>query len=128
MARLRPRRAGVRFPKILPLVVLVFCFYEEWLRRFVGLVLPPVWLHENGVDLLEIDDFGLISHGFYHGSDAEVFYASEDSFGTSQDEIESGLGEGVMRESDAIQLALNKLYEVLVRERLQLSGIGDSTA
>jgi hypothetical protein len=32
----------------------------------------PMGLEHDGVDLLEIDGFGLVAHGFDHGSDAEV--------------------------------------------------------
>jgi len=41
---------------------------NKWLRGLVLGVVPPVRLHEHGVDLFEIDDFGLVSDGFYKGA------------------------------------------------------------
>jgi len=54
----------------------VLGFDEEGLIWFLGLVLSPVGLHEDGVDLFEVDGFGLVAHGFDEGSDAEVFDAA----------------------------------------------------
>lgn len=52
----------------------------DGLGRFVLLVMSPVWLEEDGVDLLEIDGFGTVSNGFNEGGDAEVFHGSEGAF------------------------------------------------
>ena len=40
-------------------------------------------LHENGVDLLEIDGAGLVADGFDQGTDAEVFDGAQRVFGAA---------------------------------------------
>jgi hypothetical protein len=37
---------------------------DERFFWFVALVVTPVGLHEDGVDLFEIDGFGVIANGF----------------------------------------------------------------
>ena len=83
-------------------------------------------LHEDGVDLLKVDDFGLIPHGLDHGTNAEVLYAPEDAFGHFYDEVEGFIGKGVVRESDAIELSVNELGKVLAGELVEFGGVGDA--
>jgi hypothetical protein len=70
---LRPRRACLCFVKRVVLGWAFFllgkfgCFLvggDEWLGGFVAGVMTPVGLHEDGVDLFEVDGFGLVAHGF----------------------------------------------------------------
>ena len=49
----------------------------------VAWVVPPMRLHENGVDLLEIDGAGLVADGFDQGTDAEVFDGAQRVFGAA---------------------------------------------
>ena len=37
-------------------------------------------LHEDGVDLFEIDGFGAVTNGFEQGTEAEVFYGAQGTF------------------------------------------------
>ena len=53
---------------------------DEWLGGLVAGVVTPVGLHEHGIDLFEIDGFGLVAHGFDEGADAEVFHGPEGAF------------------------------------------------
>lgn len=55
------------------------------------MIMTPVGLEEDGVDLGEVDGFGAVSHGFNQGADAEVFGGSECSFGTAGDEAKGFL-------------------------------------
>ena len=50
----------------------LFSFEDESFVGFVLLVVSPVRLEEDGVDLLGVDDLGLVPDGFDEGSDAEV--------------------------------------------------------
>ena len=67
---------------------------DERLIRFVPGVVSPVRLHEDGVDLAQIDGFGLIPDGFDESSDAEIFDGSKDAFGGFDNEVEGVLGKG----------------------------------
>lgn len=99
---------------------------EDWLGGFVGLVMTPVGLEEDGVDLGEVDGFGAISDGFDHGADAEVFDGTEGAFGTACDEVGGGFGEGGVRESDAFELVVDVGGEVGGGELFEFGAIGDT--
>ena len=73
--------------------------------------MSPVRLEENGVDLLEIDGFGVIPHGFDQGTDAEVSDGSERAFGAPGDEVDGFFGEGGMGQPDAVELRVDKVGE-----------------
>ncbi len=66
LAWLRPRRACFCFVKRF-LLGSFGCFLvggDERLVWFVAGVVTPVGLHEDGVDVFEVDGFGLVAHGF----------------------------------------------------------------
>ena len=68
------------------------------MRGFVALVVSPVGLQQDGVDLLEVDGFGLVADCFDEAADGEVFDGAEGAFGAAGDEVEGGFGEGAVRE------------------------------
>lgn len=78
--RVLPSRACVCFAEILWFGWKVFWRDEDGLGGLGGLVVTPVGLEEDGVDLFEVDGFGAVSDGFDHAADAEVFDGSEGSF------------------------------------------------
>jgi hypothetical protein len=45
---------------------------RKWLDGFAGGVVPPVGLHEHGVDLFDIYGFDPVAHGLNEGGGAEV--------------------------------------------------------
>lgn len=49
---------------------------ESWLYGLVVGVVTPVGLEKDGVDVAEVDGFGLVASGFDKGSQAEVFGGS----------------------------------------------------
>ena len=75
----------------------------DGLGGFVAGVVPPVGLHEDGVDLFEIDGFGVIIDGFDEAADAAVFNGMQGAFGDAEDEGGGILGEGAVRESGAVE-------------------------
>ena len=99
---------------------------EDGFGRFVALVMPPVGLEEDGVDLFEVDGFGAVSDGFDHGADAEVFDGAEGSFGAACDEVGGGFGEGGVWESDAVELVCDVGGEVCGGEGFEFGGVGDA--
>ena len=73
------------------------------------LVVPPVGLEQNGVDLFEVDGLGAVAHGFDERADAEVFDGAQGAFRAADDEVDGGFGEGVVGQADAVELAVDEL-------------------
>ena len=69
----------------------------DGLGGFVLLIVSPVGLQKDCIDLLEIDGFGAVPHGFYHGADTKVFNGSEGAFGAAENEIGCFFGEGSVK-------------------------------
>ena len=65
----------------------------------------PVGLHEDAIDVVDVDGFVGAADGFDQATDAEVAGLAQDAVGASDDEIDGGLGEGIVPESDAIEFA-----------------------
>ena len=63
-----------------------------------------VGLHEDAVDLFQIDDAFLVADGFEQGAQAEVLGAAQESFAGADDEGQGVVGEGVVAEAGAIEL------------------------
>lgn len=93
-------------------------FDEDGFGGFEVLMMTPVGLHEDGVDLGKVDGFGLVADGFYEGADAEVFDGAEDAFGGTHNEVEGRFGEGVVRQADAVELGEDVVLELVVVEGL----------
>ena len=88
--------------------------------------MTPVGLHEDGVDLGEIDGFGLGADGFDEGAEAEVFDGTQGAFGAANDEVESFFGEGGMRKADTVELSEDEALELVVVEGVKFCTVGDS--
>ena len=67
-------------------------------------VVAPVGLEQDAVDLLEIDAFGLVAHGFEQTGQATVAGAAQEAIGGADDEGEGFLGKGVVGEDEAADL------------------------
>lgn len=93
---------------------------------FVTLVMPPVRLVEDGVDLFEVDGFGAVSDGFDHGADAEVFDGAEGFFGAACDEVGGGFGEGGMWKANAVELVVDVGGKVSSGEGFEFVAVGDA--
>ena len=88
--------------------------------------MTPVGLHEDGVDLFEIDGFCAVTDGFEQGAEAEVFHGAQGSFRGPYDECGGVLGKGAVRESDTIQLAVDEVLKCGGCEGVDAGGVGDS--
>src|SRR5665213_1577086 len=71
-------------------------------------VFPPVGLDEDPVDLLQINDAGLVTYGLDERGDAEVFRPAQEAFARAHDESERVGGEGVVPQSRAVEFGQNK--------------------
>lgn len=58
------------------------------------LVMTPVGLEQDGVDVLGVDGFGLVAHGLDHGTDAEVFDRPDRALRAAGDETLGGVHSG----------------------------------
>ena len=83
-------------------------------------------LHEDGVDLFEIDGFGAVTDGFEQCAEAEIFHSTQGSFRGADDESGGVLGEGAVRESDTIKLAVDEVEQCGGCEGVDAGGVGDS--
>jgi hypothetical protein len=84
---------------------------DEGLLGFVAVVVPPVGLHEHGVDLFEVNGLGLVANGFDERSDAEVFDGAQGAFGSAQDELDGILGEGGVGQGGEVELLMDVVCE-----------------
>ena len=100
--------------------------HHDGFGGFVLLVMTPVRLKEDGVDLGGIDGFGAVANGFDQGTDAEVFDGSEGAFAAACDEVEGGFGEGAVRQTDLVELAFDELDKGVGTEPLEGGGVGHS--
>lgn len=76
---------------------------------FVLLVVAPVGLEQDSVDLLEIDGFGLIAHSLDECADTEVFDSSQGAFGTAADEVDGVFGEGGVGKPGTVELGVDEV-------------------
>ena len=74
----------------------------------VGFLLP-MGLHEDAVDVVDVDGFVGGANGLDHAADAEIAGLAQDAVGGADDEIDGGAGEGVVSESDAVEFAPNEV-------------------
>ena len=90
------------------------------------MMISPMRLNEDPIDLFEVNEFGLIADGFEQRADAEVFDSAEDAFGGADDEGDGFFGEGVVSETGAIELIEDKRSQILFIEFGHDDGEGDS--
>ena len=64
----------------------------------------PVGLHEDAINVLECDGACLFTNDFDEGAQTEVTRTSEQAFTRSDDESQGVIGEGVVSQSDTIEL------------------------
>jgi len=69
------------------MVFSLFIGFPPLLGQWGVVLASPVRLHEHGVDLLQIDGFGLVAHGLDEGGDAEIAGGAQDAFGRLDDEV-----------------------------------------
>jgi hypothetical protein len=62
-------------------------------------------LHEDTVDVVDVDGFVGGADGLDHAADAEIAGLAQDAVGGADDEIDGGLGERVVSKSDAVEFA-----------------------
>ena len=61
-------------------------------------------LHEDAVDLLQIDGARLIAHGLDQSSQTQIFRPAQEALAGAHDQGERVLGEGIVAEAGVIEL------------------------
>src|SRR6266705_4481035 len=74
-------------------------------------VFPPMRLNEDAVDLLEIDDAGLVAHRFNEGAQAQVAGAAQKPLAGADDQGKGFGREGIVAQTGAIHLAQDELFD-----------------
>ena len=75
-------------------------------------------LHQDAVDVVGADGFGVVAGGFEHGGDAEVAHAAQDAVGGAGDQLDGPFGEGVVGQPDAVELGADEAGDVVGRQGL----------
>lgn len=83
-------------------------------------------LHEDGVDLLAADGFGLVADGFNEGSDAEVADGSKDAFRDADDQGDGFVAEGAVGEAGFVELVVEVGFDGGWGEEIEPGGVGDA--
>src|SRR5580693_350837 len=65
-------------------------------------LLLPMGLHENAVDVVDVDDLVSGADGLDQATDAEIAGLAQHAIGGTHDEVDGGLSEGVVAEADAV--------------------------
>ena len=78
----------------------------------VGFLLP-VGLHEDAVDVVDVDGLVGGADGLDQAADAEVAGLAQDAVGGADDQVDGGLREGVVAEADAVEFAQDEVAHVV---------------
>lgn len=88
------------------------------------MIVAPVGLEQDRVDLLEIDSFGAVAYGFDERADAEVLDGAQGALGAASDEVDGFFGECGVRKADAVELAVDIFTEMRGSELFNFCGVG----
>ncbi len=83
-------------------------------------------LHEDPVNVTDVDISGSVSDSFEKRGDGEISGAPEDAFAASDDEGEGVFGEGGVRQAHFFELMKDEFFHVVRSEFLQQNGVGDT--
>ena len=83
-------------------------------------------LQEDAVDDVDVDGFVGGADGFDHAADAEVAGLAQDAVGGADDEIDSGLGEGVVAKADAVEFTQDEVAHGVGAQAFGDDGVGDA--
>ena len=85
-------------------------------------------LDEHAVDVFEIDDAGLVAHGFDEGAQAEVAGASQQALAGADDQGQAFRREGVVAQPGAVQLAGDEGFDGFGTQARQHDRVGEAGA
>ena len=91
----------------------------------VGFFLP-VGLHQDAVDVVDVDGFVGAPDGLDHTADAEVAGLAQDAVGGAHDQIDRRLSEGVVAKADAVEFAQDEVAHEVGAKAFGDDGVGDA--
>ena len=65
-------------------------------------------LHQNAVDVVDVDGFIRTADGLDHAAHTEIAGLAQDAVGGADDQLDGGLREGVVPQPDAVELAQDR--------------------
>ena len=83
-------------------------------------------LDEDTVDLLEVDDTGLVADGFDEGAHAKVARSAQETISGTHDESEGFVGKCVVAETGTVELVEEEGLDGFGSQARQKSGVGDA--
>jgi len=84
-------------------------------------------LHEDAVDVVDVDGFVGGANGLDHAADTEVAGLAQNAVGGADDEIDGRLREGVVAEADAVEFAEDEVAHGVGAEAFGDDRVGDAT-
>jgi hypothetical protein len=90
------------------------------------MVVAPMRLEEDAVDLLEIHHASLIPDGFEQGAQAEVASATQEAFAGANDQRQGLGGESVVTQAGAVELGQKEGFDDLWRQARKHDRVGDA--
>ena len=91
----------------------------------VGFLLP-MRLHQDAVDVVDVDGFVGAADGFDQAADAEVAGLAQHAVGGADDQVDGGLSEGVVPESGAVELAQEEVAHGVGTQAFGDDRVGDA--
>ena len=72
-----------------------------------------MWLHEDAVDVVDVDGLVGGAYGFDHAADAEVAGLAQDAVGGANDEFDGGLSERILAQPGAIEFSKDEVTHIV---------------
>src|ERR1700735_4559486 len=83
-------------------------------------------LHEDAVDVVDVDGFVGRANGLDHAADAEVAGLAQDAVGGADDEVDGRSGEGVVAKSGAVEFTADEVAHDVRAKAFGDDGVSDA--
>ena len=92
----------------------------------VGFLLP-VRLHQDAVDVVDVNGFVGRANGLDQAADAEIAGLAQDAVGGADDQVDGGLREGVVSQADAVQFTQEEVTHAVGTQAFGDHRVGHAT-
>ena len=83
-------------------------------------------LHQDAVDVVDVDGFVGGADGLDQAADAEVANLAQDAVGRASNQVKSSLGEGVVSKPDTVEFAQDEVAQGVGAQAFGDDGVGDA--